>query len=89
LEKLNQRWHGFPFPRPFLQRNSPEVFHDQPIAILVGFQAVGLNDSRKIQVFGDRVLIAKLHEFAKAGILVLQDFDDDWFFVPEANSAIN
>lgn len=89
MEKLNQRGNGFPFPRPFLERNSPEVFHNQRIAIPVSFQAVGLEDSGQIQVFDDRVLIAKLHQFAEAGILVPQDFDGDRFLVAQANSAIN
>jgi hypothetical protein len=89
LEKLNQRRNGFPFPRPFLQRNSSEVLHNQRIAVPVGLQAVGLDDSGQIQVFDDRVLIAKLHEFAEAGILVPQDFDGDRFLVAQANSAID
>ena len=34
------------------------VLHNQRIAVPVGLQAVGLDDSGQIQVFDDRVLIA-------------------------------
>ena len=62
--------------RELTERDAAKVFHHQSVAVTVGFETVRLNDAGGVEVFGDRVLIAKPHEFAEARMLIPQQFDD-------------
>jgi hypothetical protein len=44
---------------------------------------------REVEIFGNGILVAKLYELIEGGVLVSEQFEDDWVLVTGTDASID